>query len=113
MSTITPSVNPGGASHLRLTSRGRRVVTGVVAAPLVVIALAVAMNGGMATATDGAASLEYVSVESGQSLWELAESLAPEADPRDVIDEILSINKLETADLYPGQQLAVPSTYLG
>ena len=100
-----------GTPHLRLTQRGRRVITVLVAAPLVVLALAAALNGGMATATDSSAPTQYVSVEEGQSLWQLAASIAPGADPRDVIAEIVSINQLDSAQIFPGQQLALPAQY--
>ncbi len=55
-------------------------------------ALLFAVNGGGAMAdssqTQAAGAFDYVTVHAGQSLWELAESVAPAADPRDVIAEI-------------------------
>ena len=101
------------APRLRLTRRGRRLITTLVAVPLVVGALFTILNGGSATATasGSTAPLEYVSVEYGQSLWQLAESIAPEADPRDVVSDILTFNQLESSVLTPGQQLAVPVQY--
>jgi hypothetical protein len=50
-----------------------------------------------------------VSVAAGESLWQLAESIAPSVDPRVVIDDIVEINQLESTAVVPGQQLAVPS----
>jgi LysM repeat protein len=112
MTTISYGATPLSApSHLRLTQRGRRVITALISAPLVVIALVAVLNGGMATATDSSAPVQYVSVESGQSLWQLAEQVAPAADPRDVIDAFVRFNELTSADIYPGQQLAVPTQY--
>jgi len=107
----TAHVAYAGTPHLRLTQRGRRVLTALIAGPLVVIALAAALNGGAATATDSSAPLQYVSVGDGESLWQLASSIAPGADPRDVIDEIVSINQLDSAQIFPGQQLAIPAQY--
>jgi LysM repeat protein len=79
----------------------------------VIIALVFALNGGAATATlEGSeVPFEYVTVESGQSLWQVAESLAPGADPREVIDAIVSLNGLESVDVYAGQELAIPAAY--
>jgi LysM repeat protein len=50
-----------------------------------------------------------VTVQSGQSLWGLAEKYAPNADARDWIAEVIDLNALDSAELYPGQQLALPS----
>mgnify|MGYP003556002795 FL=1 len=99
---------------LRLTKRGRAVLTFLAATPIVVGVLLFALNGGGATASlDGSTTaFEYVTVESGQSLWQLAETIAPTADPRDVIAEVMRLNRLESADVYAGQELAVPAQYL-
>jgi LysM repeat protein len=101
-------------SHLRLTKRGRAVFTTLVALPLVIAAFVYAINGGSATATMDdapAQSYEYVTVVTGQSLWAVAGDIAPAADPRDVVAEILSFNGLSSADLFPGQRLALPPEY--
>jgi hypothetical protein len=114
MSTATANyATYSSMPRLRLTLRGRRVITALIAIPIVVLALFTILNGGTATATStSSAPLEYVSIESGQSLWQLAESIAPESDPRDVISDILSFNQLESSVLTPGQQLAVPTQYV-
>ena len=52
--------------------------------------------------------LLYVTVQSGDSLWSLADSYAPNEDPRDWIAEVVLLNALETAELTPGQQIALP-----
>ena len=103
----------GAKSHLRLTPRGRRVFTTLAALPLAIAALAFALNGGMATASPEGSSvpLESVTVEAGQTLWELASEIAPEADPRDVIADIVAFNSLKTTAITPGQQLDVPTSY--
>lgn len=102
-----------GSSRLRLTRRGRVVFTTLAAFPLVIAALAFALNGGMATASSEEAGsvAEQVTVSAGQSLWQLAETIAPAEDTREVIAQILHANDLESADVYPGQQLAVPAQY--
>ena len=51
-------------------------------------------------------------VVSGESLWQLAEAIAPDADPRDVIADIVHFNQLPNSDVQPGQQLAVPEQYV-
>ncbi|TFC43848.1 LysM peptidoglycan-binding domain-containing protein [Cryobacterium sp. TMT1-21] len=106
-----------GRSTLRITRRGRIVLTMLVSVPLVATALAVALNGGIAVAENSnvggrvATAFEYVTVQSGQSLWELAETVAPTSDPREVIAEIVSLNQLPSDSVQPGQRLALPNEY--
>lgn len=99
-------------SHLRLTGRGRSVLTALVSVPLVLAALTLAINGGGALGTDTAGTpLHYVTVHGGESLWQLANSVAPGADPRDVVSDIVHLNQLSTTDIQAGQQLAIPAQY--
>lgn len=100
-------------TRLRLTRRGRAVLTALVALPVVIGALLFALNGGMAAATGEQthATFHYVTVQSGDSLWSVAERLAPKADPRNVIADLVSLNGLESAVVTPGQQLAIPAQY--
>ena len=101
--TVTP--------RLRLTKRGRGVLMTVAATPLVIGAFLFALNGTPATASleGSSAGFTYLTVESGQSLWQLAEDLAPAADPRDTIAEIMTLNRLESADVFAGQEIALPA----
>lgn len=101
-------------SHLRLTKRGRTVFLTLAALPLVFAAFAYALNGGAATATiedAPAQSYEYVTIAPGESLWQIASEIAPTADPRDVVYDILEFNGMSSAELFPGQRLALPTKY--
>ena len=105
---------PAGARlRLRLTRRGRAVITALVSVPLIVGALVLALNGGgaLASAQQTHVSFASVTVQSGQSLWSIAEKVAPTADPRDVIADIVSLNQLHSAVVTPGQRIAIPSQY--
>lgn len=107
-STAARSTSP----RLRITRRGRRVLMTLAAAPLVLGAFAFAINGGGAIASlDSGAPLERITVNSGQSLWQLAEQLAPAADPNDVIVAILQLNGLSSPDVFAGQELTIPAQY--
>lgn len=99
--------------RLRLTRRGRRVLMVLITLPLVVAALAFALNGGVAAASNvsSSASFHYVTVGSGQTLWQLAQEIAPSADPRDVISDVVHLNQLASTDLQVGQRLAIPMRY--
>ncbi len=126
MTTITfgsaPSRVRSSAAEprLRLTPRGRTVFTTLAAAPLVAIVIFLGLGGqdavaGLATtgqaSTRDSASFTYVSIAPGQPLWQLAEQVAPQADPREVVADILALNGLRSADVQPGQELAIPQQY--
>ena len=110
-STAAPT--PAASSTLHLTRRGRRVLAALIALPLTTVLGMAVLNGGSATATDerSSAAFTYVQVEGGESLWTLAQSIAPSADPRDVISDIVRLNQLDTPVVQPGQQLAIPVKY--
>lgn len=111
-------VHASGSSvptRLRLTRRGRLVVTGLVAlglAGVLVFAAALLSPEAFAsTAASGDKQFHYVVAQSGDSLWSLASELDPQADPRDLIAEIVQLNQLEGSDLEAGQAIAVPLRY--
>lgn len=99
-------------TRLRLTRRGRVVFTVLAAIPLVVWALVAVLGSGGAAAdvssTSPSSSFEYVTIGRGDSLWAIAESLAPDGDPRELVDEIIRLNGLADSVVEPGQRLALP-----
>jgi LysM repeat protein len=101
--------------HLRITRRGRGVLTLLIAIPLAIGAAVTGIGALGAAAGTGnhgtGATFQYVTVESGESLWQVAEAVAPTADPRDVIANILSLNNLSSGEVQPGQRLAIPTQY--
>jgi hypothetical protein len=101
-------------TRLRITRRGRAVLATAIGLPLVLGTAAAVLNGGGAVATDTASTAEfsYVEVEAGQSLWGLAEEIAPQADPREVISAIVRLNGLPSADVQSGERLAIPFEYV-
>jgi hypothetical protein len=102
----------GAPTRLRLTRRGRVVFTTLGAVPLVTWAFIAVLGAGGAAADVGsdlgARTFEYVTVHQGDSLWAIAESIAPDDDPRAVIDEIVRLNGLDDVVVEPGQRLALP-----
>lgn len=102
------------ATRLRLTARGRRAVLAIAAVPLAVGIGLAALSGGSAIASNTAvstASFETVTVMPGDTLWSIAESIAPAADPRDVIGDITRLNLLQGGALQIGQELSIPAEY--
>ncbi|WP_106813604.1 LysM peptidoglycan-binding domain-containing protein [Microbacterium timonense] len=105
------------ATRLRLTVRGRRVLAALAALPVVVALSAAVLGGGAALASrDGGApagSFQTVTVAPGDSLWTIAEEVAPDRDPRDVVDDIVRLNALDDVVVQAGQSLAIPAEYDG
>ncbi len=124
MSTISisaPAALPVRAAssaptRLRLTARGRRLLLALAALPLAVGIGFAAISGGSALASGDAADatvFDTVTVMPGDTLWAIAEDVAPAEDPRTVISEIQKLNALNGGSLQVGQQLAIPAEYAG
>ncbi|MFE4727616.1 LysM peptidoglycan-binding domain-containing protein [Microbacterium sp. NPDC056736] len=111
--TSVPS--PARATRLRLTVRGRRVLATLAAMPAVIALSAAVIGGGAALATRDAGapagSFSTVTVSHGDSLWTIAEDVAPGHDPRDVVDAIVRLNALDGVTVQAGQSLAIPAEY--
>ena len=101
-----PRREPTRASGgLRITRRGRLVIMGLA---LLVVLLPGAWRA-MATAQVEGPSTVAVTVQPGDTLWGIASSVDPGADPRGVIAEIRELNGLAQSGLVPGQVLQVPA----
>jgi LysM domain len=95
---------------VRLTRRGRLVVTTVVT--LAVAGLLTVLGAGAggaappapATAATGPAA---VVVQPGDTLWSIARRVAPDRDTRQVVDDLRRLNALPGTDLEVGQRLLV------
>jgi nucleoid-associated protein YgaU len=100
------------AVPVRLTRRGRIVVTVVSALLICVASMALATAAHATRSGGGAASLgRYVTkvvVRPGQSLWTVAEAYDPDADTRLVIADIEQMNSMTGDQLQPGETLWVP-----
>ena len=95
--------------------RGRRVLAAAAALPAV-LALGFAIIGGGAAlasrdAGAPAGTFTTVTVSAGDSLWSIAEDVAPSADPRDVVDAIVRLNALDGVTIESGQRIAIPTEY--
>jgi LysM repeat protein len=56
------------------------------------------------------ATMQTVTVKAGQTLWTIAEKVAPNDDPRATIYAIQQINGLKTSAVTAGQQIIIPVT---
>lgn len=113
MTAVTYASTPV-APRLRLTRRGRVVLGALAALPLAVVGVVLGLGAGDALASRDAADVSYtwVTVEAGQSLWDLADDIAPANDPREFAARVASLNQLASASLQPGQELAIPAEYV-
>ena len=95
---------------LRLTERGRRAVASLSIAIGLSIAAATVVTVQLGDADGGLelAGSSTVVVQPGDTLWSIAEAVAPEEDPRAVVDAIVDLNGLRDVDLLPGAELQLP-----
>lgn len=102
---VAPVLRP--RASLRLTRRGRFVVL-LLATAICVLASLVVTSSGAASDVTQHAPVEYVTVLPGDTLWNIANDVAPSADPRDTVAEIIELNALPGSTVQAGQRLAVP-----
>ena len=100
---------PVAAGRLRLTRRGKAVLL-VLMAALLLVAVSVGRTGSQAaTVTETGAGLQQTTVQPGDTLWSVAQRIAPDNDPRQVVAQIRRINHLHTSALQAGQLLLLPT----
>ena len=115
---VRPAARPAqyGVAYARtpmLTRRGRIIVGALIAVPVLAFTYMLGLDASQADAgsTVSNVSLEEITVMPGDTLWTIAAEVAPKADPQQVINELTSLNRLETQTLQPGQHLAIPAKY--
>ena len=100
------------ATRTRLTRRGRVVLAALIVLPLLVGGAAFAASGAaMAGSEASSSSFRHLTVQPGDSLWSIAEEVAPRSDPRDVVAAFIDLNGLSSSLVQAGQQLAVPHEF--
>ena len=108
----SPAASGVPTGSLRLTRRGRVVAAALAALLITALSLAAAISaqatGRSLPGRAAQQNLVQVMVRPGQSLWTVAESADPNADPRVVIQRIIDLNGLNSVAVQPGQQLWAP-----
>ena len=108
--TVSPTALGGGRPvTVRLTRRGRLMLTLVLL--VVAVAAAVLLTGGgsaAAGADPARGTATVVTVRPGETIWAIAERVAPGRDPRDTVQAILDLNGLQTSQVRVGTALRLP-----
>ncbi|WP_433335623.1 LysM peptidoglycan-binding domain-containing protein [Spirillospora sp. CA-294931] len=102
---------------LRLTRRGRAVLTGLIATILLILFWLTAGSGASAGGENAEREkpgqkgrFATTIVEPRETLWEIAERNDPKADPRITVQRIRDLNGLgSTSIVQPGQHLRLPA----
>lgn len=107
---LTPLARPARAVEapaLRLTRRGRLVLTAVATLLALVGSLGVA---GAGEAEEGRpdGSTVVVTVQPGQTLWGIAGAMTSGADRAQAVEDLKALNGLTTPYVHSGQRLVVP-----
>lgn len=104
--TLTPTMTAPAA--VRLTRRGRLLVT-LVLTTLLVVGLWSFAGPSLATRETGRAEpVRTIEVERGQTLWSIAADVAEPGEIREMVYRIEKLNSLPGPTLAEGQLLAVP-----
>ena len=103
---------PVAVSPIKLTRRGRLVLSTLSFATMLAISLVSLF--GIATSSANASNettnstTTQIVVAPGETLWTIAARVNPEIDPRAVIEDIKALNVIEGSEVYAGQVLLVP-----
>jgi hypothetical protein len=113
LTTATPVyTNPGFTARPRVqthrassaTYRRRRLVALLIGVMVVLAAgrAGAALGGSTLATPERRPSVIHYVVQPGDSLWSVAQRLAPDEDPRAVVDELATVYR---GDLIPGEEI--------
>jgi hypothetical protein len=107
-----PERRTAGAQRSRTSPevRRRRTLVAMIGLLLIALALPLSGTGGRSHAT-GSAPVEIVAkavytVQPGDSLWSIAQSVQPSADPRPLVAELAK--ETGSNSVVPGERIAIP-----
>ena len=112
-SLVQSTPERAGNSQVRLTPRGRALARLAVIASLSVLLLAgfSMFSGATAGVEDSISTTPYVkvTVKPGETLWSIAANLSGSGDRRDLVDELIEVNRLKSPELVAGQKIYIPT----
>lgn len=103
-----PTRSGARTAPVHLTRRGRLLILAVLVSVLFGAFSLGRAGSEAAPKAQPAPVLEQTTVQPGESLWSVAERIAPDNDPREVIAQIRRLNNLRDSTLRIGQQLLLP-----
>jgi predicted Zn-dependent protease len=113
---MTIAINPSplnSQSQLRLTPRGRAFARLAVVSSLSILLLAgfSLFSGASAGSSDSVSTTPYmkITVKPGETLWSIAANLSGSGDRRDLVDELIEVNRLKSPELVAGQKIYIPT----
>lgn len=106
----TSAEAPHGARVPRRVRLARTLLLGIVLVAVLAGVFAAAWSPSAAADDEGAAvGTVTVVVAEGESLWSVIGERAYDRDPRVVIDEVHTLNGMESSVVHPGQRLVLPA----
>jgi len=108
MRSIEHGFENGSRGPLRLTRRGRLVVVLGMLALLMVAGFTLGRASSQAAGPVAHRPLPTVTVEPGETLWQIAARIDPSGDRRALVDQIEALNHLRSDQIVSGQQLRLP-----
>ena len=102
------TIHGQAVSPIRLTRRGRIVLVLAVLGALLFAGFTLGRAPSEASGRAHPVQPHTVTVQPGDTLWTVAERVAPHMDPRLVVAQIESANHLRSPQLLAGMQLLVP-----
>jgi len=114
MTTIAIHPSPlRSNAQVRLTPRGRAVARVAVVASLSILLLACfsLFSGATAGSSESISTTPYmkITVKPGETLWSIAASLSGSGDKREMVDELIEVNRLSSPELVAGQKIYIPT----
>ena len=111
-SSATPSARAArpvasAPGTLRLTRRGR-VLLLLVLATLLLVAFSLGRTSADAGSAAPAGPAPTAVVQPGETLWEIARRVSPDADPRATVARLTQLNDLGSTPIVAGQRLTLP-----
>ena len=102
------TIHQQAVSPIRLTRRGRIVAVLTFLGALLFGGVTLGHAPSEASGRSQPIQPRTVTVQAGDTLWTVAERIAPHVDPRLVVAQIQQLNHLRSPQLLSGTQLIVP-----
>lgn len=109
-STSEPAATPHASRVPRRVRLARTLLLGIVLVAVLAGVFAAAWSPSAAADDEGAAvGTVTVVVAEGESLWSVIGDRTYDRDPRVVIDEVHTLNGMDSSVVHPGQRLVLPA----